>query len=301
MELTSLNPRSGLGARLEPVASVMKLSPITDSVPTAIQAFGLQGSDASPLPGVGRRAFRVGAFVLKFVGKETHEPTVAWLAELFSRLPSKDFRVPRLIQGRCGNWIWDGWIAMEWLPGSSRQGEWATKVAASRALHAAIGDAVLPASFEPNNGVWARADRAAWGEERIAIHPELQPLIEPLLERRVAVTAMPQLIHGDLSRANFLLHAGRPPAIIDFAPYLRPPGLALAIMAVDEAAWYGADLQVFDQVSAIEHWDQLLLRAAVMRLVGLQELAKLHPGWNWLGEVAGLRPVVRAIAGRLDT
>ena len=68
----------------------------------------------------------------------------------------------------------------------------------------------------------------------------------------------------------------------------------------DEVAWYGENLRVFDDVPPIEHWDQLLLRAALMRLIGLQELARSHPGWDWLREAAGLRSAVQAIAMRVD-
>lgn len=41
-----------------------------------------------------------------------------------------------------------------------------------------------------------------------------------------------QLVHGDIA-GNVLFAAGQSPAVIDFSPYWRPPGYALAVAAVD--------------------------------------------------------------------
>jgi uncharacterized protein (TIGR02569 family) len=264
-----------------------------------LDAFGIPDAYAIRLPGPGGRAFRFGQVVAKFVGGDADEATIAWLAALFDRLPRTDFRVPRLIPSRCGTFVCHGWIAMEWLAGVSRQGGWAAKVAASRAFHAALRDIAPPAFFRPDNGVWATADRVAWNEEVLAVNPYLRPLVEPLLERRIPISCDAQFVHGDLSRANLFLEAGQPPAILDFAPYWRPLGLALAVMAVDEIAWHGESVEVLDEFPEVEQWDQMLLRAALIRLIGLQELARLHPAWNWHNEVSGLRPVVHAISLRL--
>lgn len=266
----------------------------------AVRAFGLPPGGAVALPGVQRRAFRIGTAVMKYLGPDAHEPTTRWWAELIGGLPRTDFRTPRLIPTCSGHWIWHGWIAMEWLTGISCQGHWSAKVNASQAFHAAIVDAVPPTWFEPGNGPWAIADRAAWDEESVEVDARVKPLAEPLLRRRSAIPTASQLVHGDLSRGNILLDPGRPPAILDFAPYIRPNGLPLAVMAVDEIAWHGEEVTVIDQVPAIDHWDQLLLRAALMRLIGLQELAKVHPRWDWLRDAAALRTVVQEVAHRLD-
>lgn len=264
-----------------------------------LDAFGIADADTIRLPGPGGRAFRLGGVVAKFVGGDADEATTTWLAGLYDRLPRADFRVPRLIPTRSGRFVCDGWIAMEWLAGASQQGSWKAKAAASAAFHAALRGIAPPVFFRPGNGVWARADRAAWDEETVAIDPCLQPLAGPLLEHRTPVFCDCQLVHGDLSRSNLLLEVDQPPAILDFSPYWRPPGLAPAVMAVDEIAWHGESPEVLDEHPEVEQWDQLLLRAVLMRLVGLQELAKLHPSWNWHSEVSGLRPVVHAIGLRL--
>jgi len=41
---------------------------------------------------------------------------------------------------------------------------------------------------------------------------------------------------------NVLFADASPPAVIDFSPYWRPAGLALAVAAVDALMWGGARL-----------------------------------------------------------
>ena len=75
-----------------------------------------------------------------------------------------------------------------------------------------------------------------------------------------------QLIHGDLG-GNVLFADGEPPAVIDFSPYWRPAGLALAVAAVDALTWSGADPAILDDLAGLPELDQLLARAHVGRLV----------------------------------
>ena len=75
-----------------------------------------------------------------------------------------------------------------------------------------------------------------------------------------------QLIHGDLG-GNVLFAPGQPPAVIDFSPYWRPVGLALAVAAVDALTWSGADPAILDQLGGEPELGQLLARAHVYRLV----------------------------------
>src|SRR5690348_13460144 len=83
---------------------------------------------------------------------------------------------------------------------------------------------------------------------------------------RVQTCALPILIHGDLG-GNVLFAPGQPPAVIDFSPYWRPAGLALAVAAVDALTWSGADPAILDQLADQPDLDQLLARAHVGRLV----------------------------------
>lgn len=80
-----------------------------------------------------------------------------------------------------------------------------------------------------------------------------------------------QVIHGDLL-GNVLFAEGRPPAIIDWAPYWRPPGLGAAIAVVDAACWHGYSLDALADHHGIPQWRQLLLRALVFRMTTLHLL-----------------------------
>jgi hypothetical protein len=64
-----------------------------------------------------------------------------------------------------------------------------------------------------------------------------------------------------------LFAAGEPPAVIDFSPYWRPAGLALAVAAVDALTWSGADPAVLGELAGEPELDQLLAHAHVYRLV----------------------------------
>ena len=75
-----------------------------------------------------------------------------------------------------------------------------------------------------------------------------------------------QLVHGDLG-GNVLFAEGEPPAVIDFSPYWRPAGLALAVAAVDALMWGGADPAILDELAGQPELDQLLARALVYRII----------------------------------
>jgi hypothetical protein len=108
-----------------------------------------------------------------------------------------------------------------------------------------------------------------------------------------------QLIHGDLG-GNVLFAAGEPPAVIDFSPYWRPAGLALAIAAVDALTWSGADPAILDQLADQPELDQLLARAHVGRLVTEVVSRRGDPDPAGLDAVARTgEPVTSLILSRL--
>jgi hypothetical protein len=69
------------------------------------------------------------------------------------------------------------------------------------------------------------------------------------------------------ARGDPLFAAGEPPAVIDFSPYWRPVGLALAVAAVDALTWSGADPAILGELAGEPELNQLLARAHVGRLV----------------------------------
>ena len=108
---------------------------------------------------------------------------------------------------------------------------------------------------------WTTGDQVAWGEQDpgsvLAAAPApLAGQLRSLLAALRPVRLPAQLIHGDLG-GNVLFAPGQPPAVIDFSPYWRPAGLALAVAAVDALTWSGADPAILDKLAHQPDLDQL--------------------------------------------
>jgi len=262
--------------------------------PAVLTSFGAgDGGDAAavPLPGGQGTAWRVGQLVLKPAG----DPQVArWTAGLYLSLSGHQdpgFRVPRPL--RClaggepaGDWVAQDsetgpWVAWQWLPGepaswAGRSPFWPRLITASRAFHAALAGRPAPSWLGTDGSQWTVGDQVAWGEcdpaAVLAAAPApLGGQLRSLLAALRPVHLPGQLIHGDLG-GNVLFADGEPPAVIDFSPYWRPAGLALAVAAVDALMWSGADPAILGPLAAQAEtgpgdFGQLLARALVYRLV----------------------------------
>jgi hypothetical protein len=106
-----------------------------------------------------------------------------------------------------------------------------------------------------------------------------------------------QLIHGDLG-GNVLFAEGEPPAVIDFSPYWRPAGLALAVAAVDAPLWSGADPAILDELAGQPELDQLLARALVYRLV-TEMIFRRDDGSGLEAVARASRPVTDLVLARV--
>ena len=168
------------------------------------------------------------------------------------------------------------WVAWQWLPGEPASWAgvspfWPSLIAASRAFHAALAGRPAPPWLGRDGSQWTVGDQVAWGERDpgsvLAAAPgPLAGQLRSLLAALRPVRLPAQLIHGDLG-GNVLFAAGEPPAVIDFSPYWRPAGLALAVAAVDALTWSGADPAILGELADQPELDQLLARAHVGRLV----------------------------------
>jgi hypothetical protein len=259
--------------------------------PEVLASFGTSADPVS-LPGGQGTAWRAGEVVLKPAG----DPRVArWTADLYRDLDPLNplaarrdpgFRVSRPLRtvtedGATGDWVAQdplagAWVAWQWLPGEPASWSgvspfWPSLIAASRAFHAALAGRPAPPWLGRDGSQWTVGDQVAWGERHpqsvLAAAPgplagQLRSLLAPL--QPVHLSA--QLVHGDLG-GNVLFAPGEPPAVIDFSPYWRPAGLALAVAAVDALTWGGADPAILDQLADQPELDQLLARAHVGRLV----------------------------------
>ena len=269
--------------------------------PEVLASFGASADPVS-LPGGEGTAWRAGEVVLKPAG----DPRVArWTADLYRDLDSlgpsaarrdpldpsaarrdPGFRVPRPLRtvagdGAAGDWVAQdplagAWVAWQWLPGEPASWAgvsplWPRLIAASRAFHAALAGRPAPPWLGRDGSQWTTGDQVAWGERDpgsvLAAAPApLAGQLRSLLAALRPVRLPAQLIHGDLG-GNVLFAPGQPPAVIDFSPYWRPAGLALAVAAVDALTWSGADPAILGDLADQPELDQLLARAHVGRLV----------------------------------
>ena len=251
--------------------------------PGVLAAFGAR-ADPVRLPGGEGTVWRAGEIVLKPAG----DPRVArWTAGLYRDLGpltgrrDPGFRVPRPLRTAAGDWVagdpvTGGWVAWQWLRGepASWAGvspSWPRLTAASRAFHAALAGRPAPSWLGRDGSPWTVGDQVAWGERDpgsvLAAAPgPLAAQLRSLLAALRPVRLPAQLIHGDLG-GNVLFADGEPPAVIDFSPYWRPAGLALAVAAVDALMWGGASPAALGELDGEPELDQLLARALVYRLV----------------------------------
>jgi hypothetical protein len=208
------------------------------------------------------------------------------LLDPFAARRGPGFRVPRPLRtvagdGAAADWVArdpqaGAWVAWQWLPGEPASWAgvspfWPRLIAASRAFHTALAGRPAPPWLGRDGSQWTVGDQVAWGERDpgsvLAAAPApLAGQLRSLLAGLRPVRLPAQLIHGDLG-GNVLFAPGQPPAVIDFSPYWRPAGLALAVAAVDALTWSGADPAILGDLADQPELDQLLARAHVGRLV----------------------------------
>jgi uncharacterized protein (TIGR02569 family) len=211
-------------------------------------------------------AWRVGRLVFKRVGRDPiTADELRWLGTAVE--PTPDVRIAVPVAAADGRWVVGGWGATPFLEGRAAGWDWAAVIDAGRRFHEAVARLPRPTFLDRRESPWATGDRVAWGDQPLHVGPALRPLCQ-----RVAAALRPvphlrsQLVHGDLG-GNVLLADGLPPAVIDLSPYWRPPGWALAVVAVDALAWGDADPSVLDLLAGEPEVEQLLLRAMLYRLV----------------------------------
>ena len=284
--------------------------------PEVLASFGASADPVS-LPGGRGTAWRSGEVVLK----PASDPRAArWTADLYHELAIRQdpgFRVPRPLRtvagdGATGDWVAQAplagaWAAWQWLPGEPASWSgvspfWPSLIATSWAFHAALAGRTAPPWLGRDGSPWTVGDQVAWGERDpgsvLAAAPgPLAAQLRSLLAALRPVRLPAQLIHGDLG-GNVLFAAGEPPAVIDFSPYWRPAGLALAVATVDALTWGGADPAILGELADQPEFDQLLARAHVGRLV--TEIVSRHGDPDSLGTVARTgRPVTGLVLARL--
>lgn len=251
------------------------------------------GATAEPrlLDGGRGRTWRSGPIVLKPVDLAAES---AWRASVLDALPDTGaFRLARPVRAASGAWLHEGWEACRHVAGRTDPERWNDAIEAGAAFHEAIAGTARPPFLADRDDWWSLADRASWSPEPIVG----APVLRRLAAARAPVRARPQLVHGDLL-GNVLYAPGLPPAIIDWAPYWRPPSWAAAVAAVDAMCWHGADETLLDRWSGLEAWPQMLLRALLYRMITDRE-ADRAAGRRWEPHPA-YGPVAAALLRRAE-
>ena len=222
------------------------------------------------------RTYRAGDYVYR---REHRLAEAAYVAELYARLPTNGFRVPRPIRAHDGTWLSpDGWSAWFYVTGvPARPDDIPTVVSAIDAFHHALAGVPFPPLLTTKDNPYTRAERGAWENVPKDLDPDIAQLVEPLLAHRQPLPALRhQLIHVDLNDANVLVAPGVAPAIIDFTPAWRPAAYAIAMFAF----WIGLyreNRASLDQFLAIPAFEQLLIRATLSKLLTIHELRRQVP------------------------
>lgn len=247
-----------------------------DAVAELRREFGAE-PPFEPLLGGEGRTFAAGDIVLR---REEDAEDAALVAGVYARVPpSPAFRVPRPVRTAGGAWLtrggWSAWTFVAGRPATAA--DLPRVIPAVEAFHAALAGESRPAALARRDSPYDRADRAAWGRLPTRVAPSLAPFVAALARIRRPLSPLrprPQLIHGDLNPDNVLVAADAPPALIDMAPYWRPAGFALAVLAY----WlgpYGGDRTVLPAFAAVPAFDQLLVRAALRSVLVWHEFGRL--------------------------
>ncbi|HEX2915983.1 MAG TPA: phosphotransferase [Chloroflexia bacterium] len=241
-------------------------SNITALDPEVATAFGVSPQITLLPGGYDLKTFRSREVVLRYLGEEA-QAAGEWHAQLFSAIKENGFRVARPIRARNGAWMVKGWVAEHFLEGRhARLEDLPEVIKAVSHFHEALAGIPLPEYRKREKTIWDRADEWAWGVIAREIDPELYALAGELAGLRKPVELPSQLIHGDLNLSNILVADPLPPAIIDLAPYWRPPEFALAVTAYWVGPYRG-DIAVLSQFKHLKAFDQMLIRAGLRMLL----------------------------------
>lgn len=229
------------------------------------------------LPGGECRTYRVGNVVLKHINQDSKEYT-NWIADLFANIKEDGFRVSKPIPTENGTWITaDGWSAWSFLEGNHEfRDHIPESINAINKFHNAVKNISKPELLSNEDNPYTRADTFTWTDKPTYIDTQVKDLVESLYLIRKPVSGLTdQLVHGDLNPDNILIALNLPPAIIDIAPYWRPPEFALAVYAY-WIACYRNDPDLLNYFSEVREFKQMLVRAGIRMLLIMSEFNKVH-------------------------
>ena len=228
-----------------------------------LTAFNAAGDALDRL--VGGRSWRAGNTVVKPVDDPVE---ASWLASVLELRPVSGVRIARPIRSTDGRWVVSGWTAHRFVAGRTAP-RFDEVRATGHALHEALADVAEPRFLRDRADLASWADRLAWGEvldteERLG-HGHGATVYRELAALRRPVASPSQVVHGDLF-GTVLFAGDADPAVVEVAPFWRPAGWAVAVLAIDAVARGGAPIEVVGEWADGPDWPQLVRRAALFRL-----------------------------------
>jgi hypothetical protein len=270
-----------------------------------LEEFGIS-DNAELLPGGLSRAFLAGDIVLKYFPEDTEEDA-EWLATMLDRIRRKSFRVQKFIKSRKGKYLVEGWTAYEYLTGEFRKDleHLKQKKAVLQLFHEAIKKEPLPSNYKWERiDPWGVADDMVWGERPIKCQKRIMKEIKELINFLEPLDLPRQLIQGD--PGHILFAKEEPPALIDLSWHYRPADFSLAVLAADAlCCWCKEECsclepeEVFNVFEDVEHFDQLLLRAVLRRVLEIEGHLKFD--MKYLDMLDGLMPAIEFVSNLFQT
>ena len=225
----------------------------------------LFGSNIKPIllsGGLGN-TYKSGNIVLK-PGSDPIESNE--LAEIASRVNYDKVRIPKPIKSINNNWIEHNYVAWEYLDGKDLIESYSEKIDLCDHFSQAFKQFDKPDFIDQKKNSWHTADKVTWGELDKTYDPGFQNIINSVMNQLVLINLPNTIIHGDIS-GNIISDPNKGIGVIDLTLYWRPKDFSKAVLLMDIWAWDDAPLDLYNQVSDLPEFDQLLIRAGLRRII----------------------------------
>lgn len=251
------------------------------------------------------------------IGAADEPARAAWIARTMAKMRPAGVSVSRPILSSDGRYSVSGWRARTFLSGHRAPRFDEIAMAALRISEALKGEQRPAFLHAPAmSGQWneaeifAAAEEAAFAEDptqvvRAALQQDAVPRedVAAALGKAAELTAA----RGELTEPDQLVHADvlgcvifdgySDPVLTDLVPAWRPAGWPVALMIVDAMAWGNGADALLDRWSHIPDFWQLMLRAALYRVLLHAILPNSKPdAWRGLSRVADVISA-RAVPG----